>query len=48
MIILYAKKLGYYIYSINLYFMEKNFLDKMDGLGGDNDGRELIDDKLGV
>ena len=27
---------------------KKNFLDKMDGLGGDNDGRELIDDKLGV
>ena len=27
---------------------KKNFLDKMDGPGGDNDWRELIDDKLGV
>jgi len=27
---------------------KKNFLDKMDGLGGYNDGRESIDDKLGV
>ena len=48
MIILYAKKQVYYIYSINWCSMKKNFLDKMDGLGGDDDGRELIDDKLGV
>ena len=31
-----------------LVLHEKNFLDKMDGLGGDDDGRELIDDKLSL